>query len=102
MLAWSVRPQVSWADNPLLHLGLVVGWSLLGLLSLYRYRYRQGSKVNMVFFLSAVLGWIGYSSVEVLDWLGAPFIIGVGIPAVMLAFGLSGFGYGLYVHRIAG
>ena len=43
----------------------------------------------------------GYSSVEVLNWLGAPFFIGVGIPAIMLALGLSGFGYGLYIRHLA-
>lgn len=92
---------MSWADNPLLHLGLVGGWSLLAVISLYRYRYGEGTKVNTVFFLSAVLGWTGYSSVEVLDWLGAPFFIGVGIPTIMLALGLSGFGYGLYIRHLA-
>ena len=63
---------------------------MLAVISLYRYRYGEGTKINTMFFLSAVSGW-----------LGAPFFIGVGIPAFMFALGLSGFGYGLYTRHLA-
>ena len=82
-----------------LNLTIAVGWAAIVLFVIYRYRTGNLSKASAILHLSAAVGWFGFGSSYVLDWVGVPFVVDVGIPVITTLIAVGGLGYGLYIYQ---